>query len=167
MFQCPRHVQRMIVLRRVLKIPHGTMIGINYGERYVVDICTTFTKIAIASYGADVLILRARHFKALMPFKLQPIVMMMATYLIKNQNDYLLKEFNTLLTPNTKYILGMELFSDGLTTFSLYNAEASLLETQSIKHVNACEEHYNEGTVSALYFGGTCTAPVEVDVTYA
>ena len=55
---------------------------------------------------------------------------------------------------------------NGLSTFSLFDFQLREIESQTIQHTNICEENYFKGTVDGLYFGGTCTAPSEIIVSY-
>jgi hypothetical protein len=64
-----------------------------------------------------------------------------------NENWRLSKVFSTILQPNVAYILGMESFANGDVV------------------LNLCT-NYLEGSVLGLYFGGSCTAPVDISVLY-
>lgn len=77
----------------------------------------------------------------------------------------LLKDFKTLLYPNVFYTLVLETNAAGQAIYSILDSNGNFLEQQIVQHLNACE-NYNEGTIQGLYFGGTCTAPVEVIVNY-
>jgi hypothetical protein len=56
---------------------------------------------------------------------------------------------------------------DGLSIFSLYDESKTLLEQQTVQHLNTCVDNFSEGEVQGLYFGGTCRAPIDVVVTYS
>ena len=83
-----------------------------------------------------------------------------------NENWELSRTFSTILEPEKPYILGMESFSDGSVVHYLYTENWELLETQTNQHSNLCPSDYNQGSVLGLYFGGTCTAPQDISVTY-
>ena len=78
----------------------------------------------------------------------------------------LLKQFDTLIEPDVKYILKLTVNDMGLTTYGLLDAEAVLIEQQQVQHNNTCVDNYFEGELQGLYFGGTCRAPVDVTVIY-
>jgi len=82
------------------------------------------------------------------------------------ENWELSRTFVTTLLPETPYILGMESFSDGQVVHYLYTENWELLETQTNQHSNLCPSDYDQGSVLGLYFGGTCTAPQDISVTY-
>eukprot|EP01031_Cornospumella_fuschlensis_P028992 gene28992-34994_t len=82
------------------------------------------------------------------------------------ENPGLLKEFHTLIFPDTQYILQLIMDSTGLSTFNLRDKYGSLLESQYVQHSQLCEDNFYEGTVQGLYFGGTCAAPEEIVCTY-
>ena len=81
------------------------------------------------------------------------------------ENPELLKEFTLTILPETRYMLIMSMSEEGLTTFTLANADGTVLEVQTVQHSNLCDD-YNKGVVDGLYFGGTCEAPEDVYCTY-
>jgi len=83
-----------------------------------------------------------------------------------NENWELSRTFSTILEPEKPYIIGMESFSDGQVVHFLYTENWELLETQTNQHSNLCPSDYEVGSVLGLYFGGTCTAPQDITVTY-
>ena len=83
-----------------------------------------------------------------------------------NENWELSRTFSHILQPKIPYILGMESFSDGRVVHTLHDDNWTLLETQTNQHSNLCPSNYEVGNVLGLYFGGTCTAPQDVTVTY-
>ena len=83
-----------------------------------------------------------------------------------NENWELSRTFNKILQPETPYIIGMESFIDGRVVHYLYTENWVLLETQTNQHSNLCPSDYEVGSVLGLYFGGTCTAPQDISVTY-
>lgn len=82
-----------------------------------------------------------------------------------NENWALSKTFTTILQPDVAFILGMESFADGTVLHSLYTEDWALLESKTNAHSNLCT-NYEQGSVLGLYFGGTCTAPDDITVTY-
>lgn len=78
----------------------------------------------------------------------------------------LLKEFKTLVEPDVFYKYQLVIDASGMSTYILKSADDVELERQVIQHTVLCEDNYFEGTVNGLYFGGTCSAPVEVIATY-
>ena len=83
-----------------------------------------------------------------------------------DENWDLSKTFATVLQPDVPYILGMESYVDGSVVHTLHSGDWTLLETKTNYHSNLCENNFEQGTVLGLYFGGTCTAPQDVTVTY-
>lgn len=82
------------------------------------------------------------------------------------QNPELLKDFKTLIAPDTKYKLQLVMDETGLSVFNLRDEGGALLETQTVQHSQLCVDDYFQGTVQGLYFGGTCEAPEKVVCTY-
>lgn len=82
------------------------------------------------------------------------------------ENPDLLKVFNTILVPNTNYLLGLDMDASGLSVFSLRTSDGIALEQQSVQHSEVCVDNYYKGVVQGLYFGGTCRAPIDVTVQY-
>ena len=80
-------------------------------------------------------------------------------------NWRLLRHFSTILLPGVLYTLGMKSFPDGRVVHSLFASSGALLEEQTNQHEHLCAD-YQQGQVNGLYFGGTCTAPLDVSVTY-
>ena len=77
------------------------------------------------------------------------------------------KTFKTTLLPNVYYNLTLAMSADGQSAFILsdpYKNEE--LETQYVFHNKTCQGTYSKGLLAGLYFGGTCTAPIEVVVDY-
>lgn len=83
------------------------------------------------------------------------------------ENPDLLKEFATVIFPDQIYTLRLVMDAAGASTFMLYNSSGQLLEQQVVQHTQLCVDNYNEGTVNGWYFGGSCTAPEDVWVTYS
>ena len=83
------------------------------------------------------------------------------------ENPELLKDFTTTLFPDTEYIFALSMDESGLSTFSLFDSNSSLIEVQTVQHLNKCKDNYSEGIVDGLYFGGTCVAPESVIVSYS
>jgi len=81
------------------------------------------------------------------------------------ENWRLSRVFSTILQPGIPYILGMESFANGDVVHSIYSSDWTLLETKTNQHSNLCP-NYLEGSVLGLYFGGSCTAPVDISVLY-
>lgn len=80
----------------------------------------------------------------------------------------LLQPFTFTLLPNTQYILNMQMDESGKTIFSILDAETNVvIDSVSVQHLTTCPNDFFKGTVNGLYFGGDCTAPVEVVVTYS
>ena len=82
-----------------------------------------------------------------------------------NENWDLSKTFSTILQTDVAYILGMKSFDDGSVVHSLFSSDWTLLEFKTNYHSNLCT-NYEQGSVLGLYFGGTCTAPEDISVTY-
>ena len=83
------------------------------------------------------------------------------------ENPELLKIIEQLLHPNVDYRLDLEMDASGLSTFTVSSADGVEMESVSVQHSNTCSEDFNEGTLQGLYFGGTCTAPVDVTVQFS
>ena len=83
------------------------------------------------------------------------------------QSDWrLLQEFTTILKPDVEYALGMESFGNGSVAFMLLDGQGQFLEQVVNDHEHRCS-NFEQGMVLGLYFGGTCTAPLDITVTYA
>ncbi len=87
-----------------------------------------------------------------------------APYTQEGQQLSLLQIFTTLLEPDEYYDFSITMTADGQSTFRLHK-EGVFVEEHVVQHLNLCENYY-EGTVHGLYFGGTCTAPENVSITY-
>ena len=84
------------------------------------------------------------------------------------ENPELLKPFKTTVAPETEYVFQLTMDETGLSTFILRDANNNAeIERQTVQHNNACKDNYYEGLLQGLYFGGTCTAPVEVVAMYS
>jgi len=79
----------------------------------------------------------------------------------------LLQPFTYTLLANTPYLLGMSMDASGLTTFTISDSAGTLKDAVMVQHLTTCPDDYFEGTVNGLYFGGDCTAPVDVVVSYS
>ncbi len=84
----------------------------------------------------------------------------------------MLKEFKTVIYPDNTYRFTIDMYENGTSVFSLYEVNAdgaseTFLESEIVQHSNTCTDNYYEGTVDGLYFGGTCTAPIEITVLYS
>lgn len=124
------------------------------GEQYQSCCCSTFPFLFV-------ILLMSRSYMYTIYF----IHIGIAPYTGENPN--LLKEFSTTIYPDKQYELTMTMDETGLTVFGLNDPDLSIqLEMQSVQHDNLCSDNFYEGTVDGLYFGGTCTAPNNVIVSY-
>ncbi|CAM9461179.1 unnamed protein product, partial [Ectocarpus fasciculatus] len=83
------------------------------------------------------------------------------------ENPELLKIFGNLFYPNINYYLGLAMDESGLSTFTVSSADGVEIESISVQHSNLCSENFNEGSLQGFYFGGTCTAPIDVTVQFS
>jgi hypothetical protein len=79
----------------------------------------------------------------------------------------LLQPFSFLLLTDTPYQLRMQMDAGGKTTFSVSDATGAVKDTVEVQHATTCPDDFFKGTVNGLYFGGDCTAPEDVLVTYS
>jgi len=56
---------------------------------------------------------------------------------------------------------------DGVASYTIKGSDntGNIDETVTVQHNNMCDD-YEKGTVEGFYFGGTCTAPVDVTAEY-
>jgi len=78
----------------------------------------------------------------------------------------LMKTFQNTILPNKFYNLTLSMNVNGTSNFILADESGNYIETQYIIHNTTCEKNFNKGLLTALYFGGTCTAPTDIIVTY-
>jgi hypothetical protein len=85
---------------------------------------------------------------------------------VQPEPNNLIQRFKFTVEPEVPYKYTIEMNAQGQSIFSLSDAAGSLIETHTVIHSELCLDNYYEGTVQGLYFGGTCTAPETIVVTY-